>query len=234
MNNERANILGRIREALTLSAPRPGQHELTPASSEQHHRPEGGEFKAWLPVVGPSEADRIALFAKNSEALKTEFIKVETSDEMLDALQTVARREGWKRIASHHSPLNDAMAPSIVPDTGSLLWVDESYDVDALEACEVGISGCDLLVAQTGSIVVSAASAGGRAISILPPHHVVLATASQLVADMPDAFARLAETYPQGYPSFLSFITGPSRTGDIERILVLGAHGPKKLTVILQ
>jgi L-lactate dehydrogenase complex protein LldG len=65
----------------------------------------------------------------------------------------------------------------------------------------------------------------------LPPHHVVLARKEQLLRDLPAAFELLKKKYSANYPSMISFITGPSRTGDIERILVLGAHGPKKLTI---
>jgi L-lactate dehydrogenase complex protein LldG len=89
------------------------------------------------------------------------------------------------------------------------------------------------LIAQTGSVLVTGRSAGGRALSVLPPHHVVLARKSQLLADLPDAFALLKQKYAPDYPSFISIITGPSRTGDIERILVLGAHGPKRLTIFI-
>jgi L-lactate dehydrogenase complex protein LldG len=89
------------------------------------------------------------------------------------------------------------------------------------------------LIAQTGSICVTARSSGGRTLSILPPHHIVLAQRSQVIPDLSAAYERLAEKHGGRYPSFISFITGPSRTGDIERILVLGAHGPKKLTVLL-
>ena len=93
-------------------------------------------------------------------------------------------------------------------------------------------SANNALVAQTGSVLVTSRSAGGRALSVLPPHHVVLARREQLVADLPAAFALLKRKYAESYPSMISFITGPSRTGDIERILVLGAHGPKKLTIL--
>ena len=82
-------------------------------------------------------------------------------------------------------------------------------------------------------MLVTARSAGGRALSVLPPHHVVLARREQLLADLPAAFELLQRNYATSYPSFISFITGQSRTGDIERILVLGAHGPKKLTIVL-
>jgi L-lactate dehydrogenase complex protein LldG len=101
-----------------------------------------------------------------------------------------------------------------------------------MEQCDAGISECEALVAQTGSVLVTGRSSGGRALSVLPPHHVVLARRDQLIADLPAAFALLEQRYAAGYPSFISFITGPSRTGDIERILVLGAHGPKALTIL--
>ena len=108
---------------------------------------------------------------------------------------------------------------------------DNGYQAGDLENCDVGITQCDALVAQTGSVLLTGASAGGRALSVLPPHHVVLARREQLVADLPESFALLKQKYSANYPSFISLITGPSRTGDIERILVLGAHGPRKLTI---
>ena len=81
--------------------------------------------------------------------------------------------------------------------------------------------------------MVSNRSAGGRALSVLPPHHIVIARRSQMVPDLAAAFQFARQTYAPDWPSFLSLITGPSRTGDIERILVLGAHGPKRLTIFL-
>jgi L-lactate dehydrogenase complex protein LldG len=68
---------------------------------------------------------------------------------------------------------------------------------------------------------------------VLPPHHVVIARRGQLRPDLTAGFSLLRQKYAPDYPSFISFITGPSRTGDIERILVLGAHGPKRLTILL-
>jgi L-lactate dehydrogenase complex protein LldG len=100
-----------------------------------------------------------------------------------------------------------------------------------LEKCDAGVSECDALIAQTGTVLVTSKTAGGRALSCLPPHHVVIARREQMVADLPAAFALIKAKHGANYPSMISLITGPSRTGDIERILVLGAHGPKKLTI---
>jgi L-lactate dehydrogenase complex protein LldG len=89
-------------------------------------------------------------------------------------------------------------------------------------------------VAQTGSIFVSTRSAGGRALSVLPPVHLVLARRDQLVPDLPAAFARLRQRHGGRWPSAVTMITGPSRTADIEKILVMGAHGPKRLVVYFE
>jgi L-lactate dehydrogenase complex protein LldG len=148
---------------------------------------------------------------------------------MTSALLDLRHSESWTKIATHSGDLTDfACAKLDLP----LCRTDGGYDVHELESCSVGITECDALVAQTGSVLVTSRSAGGRALSVLPPHHVVLARREQLLGDLPDAFALLKQKYGSNYPSFISFITGPSRTGDIERILVLGAHGPKKLTII--
>jgi L-lactate dehydrogenase complex protein LldG len=97
----------------------------------------------------------------------------------------------------------------------------------------VGITSCVSIIAQFGAILVSSETSGGRALSILPPAHVVIARADQLVPDLATCIEQVNLQNGGKMPSMLSFITGPSRTGDIERILVLGAHGPKELYLIL-
>jgi L-lactate dehydrogenase complex protein LldG len=110
---------------------------------------------------------------------------------------------------------------------------DASFDKRRLEGCDAGITSCEAIVAQLGSILVSSASSGGRALSILPPAHIVVARVDQVVPDLAAALEQARERHGDRMPGMLSFITGPSRTGDIERILVLGAHGPKELHLVL-
>ena len=88
-------------------------------------------------------------------------------------------------------------------------------------------------MARTGSVLVSAGSASGRRLSIYPDQHLVLARASQIVPDIGDALKRLQDGYDNKLPSMISLTTGPSRTADIEKTLVLGAHGPRRLTLFL-
>ena len=107
-----------------------------------------------------------------------------------------------------------------------------STDTEFLNA-DVGITYCEALVARNGSVLVSNGTAAGRRLSIYPHIHIVIAYTSQLVLDLKDGFKLLKEKYPESMPSMVSNITGPSRTADIEKTLVLGAHGPKELYVFL-
>ncbi len=185
-------------------------------------------MRQWLPAVGESFEERLQLFKTNAANLKADFQLAGSRDELLGKLRALRDGERWTKIGTHSGELTGSVCSELkLP----VCRTDNRYAAAELETCSVGITQCDALVAQTGSILVTSRSAGGRALSVLPPHHVVLAHRSQLVRDLPEAFELLKTTYAPNYPSFISFITGPSRTGDIERILVLGAHGPKKLTI---
>ncbi len=225
MSGDRTAILGRIREALRVPAPR--HHEKPPAPATTVTAP----FREWLPPVGPSHGDRVAVFARLSDVLKTEFIDCPDLAAAAQHLAQLAETNGWQKLALHPGALTDAVAKSLPI---AQLRIDGDYDKNALEACDAGLTECECLVAQTGSVCVTTRSSGGRALSVLPPHHIAIASRAQLLPDLTAAYELLAQKYAaSGYPSFMCFIGGPSRTGDIERILVLGAHGPKKLTVLL-
>jgi len=255
--SEKEKIIARIREALAVRAPLPNAHDHGtvrvgavgtprptrsagevgrgvptaphPTTAQSNAHP-SSQARAWLPLVGDSFEARLALFQKNSVDLKSAFQLVDGQDHLTRSLCSLRDAEGWKKVATHSGELtNEAVRVLERP----VCRTDRAYDVAELESCDVGITECDALIAQTGSVLVTTRSAGGRALSVLPPHHIVLARREQLIADLPEAFALLKKKYGADYPSFISFITGPSRTGDIERILVLGAHGPKKLTIFL-
>jgi L-lactate dehydrogenase complex protein LldG len=226
--SDREAIFARIRDGLRVTAPRPGVHDHPSLTSARHA---ADDARDWLPPPGESPDEWLALFATNSAELRTQFLVCGDESAAQGALAALAAAEGWRRVATHEG----ALAPAAAAATGSVtLTVCRGTDVNELERCDAGITECDALIAQTGSVLLTARSGGGRALSVLPPHHVVLARREQLLPDLPAAFALLHKKYgPAGWPGMMTFITGPSRTGDIERILVLGAHGPKKLTVIL-
>lgn len=102
---------------------------------------------------------------------------------------------------------------------------------DRLFAAEIGITGVDYLIAETGSLVVLAAPEQPRSLSLLPPVHIAVAEPRQIVPDLFDLFERLGPE-PR-LPSGLTLITGPSKTGDIELKLVTGVHGPGEVHLVL-
>lgn len=108
---------------------------------------------------------------------------------------------------------------------------------DVFFRADLGLTGATHLVAETGSVILAAAPPQPRSVSLLPPVHVVLARADQILADLFDLFTRYGQpgrdTSASNLPSCLSIITGPSKTGDIELKLVTGVHGPGEVHVIL-
>jgi L-lactate dehydrogenase complex protein LldG len=250
-------ILARVREALRQPAALPHGLRVAEASGP----PAGGGLlpilpaeaaRPWLPDGGGSPEERIAALAENLGRLRAGFERVGSPDAACERIAELCLERNWRRLAGHRHPLVDRVldrAGSLAER--SILRVEEGrstdspgdpqvaeprgdrFDKDALEACDVGITACEAIVSQTGSVLVASGTGGGRSLSVLPHAHVVVATADQVVATLADALEMVRPRHGGRLPSMLSFITGPSRTGDIERILVLGAHGPRELVVVL-
>jgi L-lactate dehydrogenase complex protein LldG len=232
--NTRDSILARVREALRGGSSSSSLAKATTdedvAEGEAQLAAGSSQVRQFLPKVPDDFAGQVALFAERSDSLKTEFLACPDEAAARAQLKLLSDREGWESIAF---PVDSEIRGLLDDVSIAKLEVSRSTVKTDLEKVSAGITGCDALIAQTGSVLLTAKSGGGRALSVLPVHHVVVATSSQLVADLPAAFELLQKKYAPDFPSFMTFITGPSRTGDIERVLVLGAHGPRKLTVIL-
>ena len=123
------------------------------------------------------------------------------------------------------------------PAMQALLWAAGvaflADEVNFIEQADLGLTSCEALVARTGSVLVSAATASGRRLSIYPDQHLVLARPSQVVAEIGEALRVVQARYGRRLPSMVSLTSGPSRTADIEKTLVLGAHGPRRLALFL-
>lgn len=111
-------------------------------------------------------------------------------------------------------------------------WASRANCADPREA-DVTLTGCDALVAETGSIVVLSGLVESRHSTLVAPIHIVVGSEQQLVADMDAVFEKFADRLrPGASAATLTFISGPSRTADIEKTLVTGVHGPKKLVFV--
>jgi L-lactate dehydrogenase complex protein LldG len=164
------------------------------------------------------------LFAEQLSLVAGKFIFCEDEIQFIENLLLFADEKSWRKIYCWESPLQEILSRYEFPFY--------STDTDFLQA-EVGITLCESLIARNGSVLVSNGNNAGRRLSIYPHNHIVLAYTSQLVMDLKDGFKLLKDKYGSDLPSMICNITGPSRTADIEKTLVLGAHGPKELIVFL-
>ncbi len=111
-------------------------------------------------------------------------------------------------------------------------WAARATCQDPREA-DVALTGCDAIIAETGTLAVFSGPVEGRLSTLTAPTHVILGSEAQLAPDMETVFERFADRLkPGASPASLMFITGPSRTTDIEKTLVLGVHGPKKVVFV--
>lgn len=173
----------------------------------------------------PEYSDHLdILFAEQFSAVSGNFVFCEDEIQLIENLLLLAEKKNLRKIYVWEEELQELLNNYEFPMY--------STDTDFLNA-DVGITLCESLIARNGSILVSNGSKAGRRLSIYPHIHIVIAYTSQLVLDLKDAFKKLKEKYPDVLPSMISNITGPSRTADIEKTLVLGAHGPKELYVFL-
>ena len=201
----RENILNKIRQALKQSVPVP-----FPQAEE-----EGSVF---TPLQQEIEIE----FAENFTKLQGRFSFAGGLDELVIQLQTLIQARGWQAIYCREEVLVSTLQQH---------GFTQTFTTD-LALCDASITTCEQLIARTGSIVMSAAQQSGRTVSVYAPVHICIAYTSQLVYDIKDALQNVTQKYPQ-LPSLITLATGPSRTADIEKTLVVGVHGPKEVFCFL-
>ena len=173
-------------------------------------------------VYQPSREDLTVAFAEEFSRLLGKFVYCASETELIQSLQVLAQQQGWKSLYCREDEL-------IQKFEGTPL-VTQKKD---LLSCDASITGCEFLVARTGSIVLSSAQQSGRITSVYAPIHLCIGYTHQLVYDVKDALQGLRDKYQGKIPSMINFATGPSRTADIEKTLVTGVHGPKEVYVFL-
>lgn len=176
------------------------------------------------PIYKANEEIPEILFAEQLTAVSGNFIYCESGIEFIENILQLADKYKWRKIYCWEPELQDLLAEYEFP----FYQTDKDF-----ELAEVGITLCEALIARNGSVMVSNQNTAGRRLSIFPHHHIVIARTGQMVMDLKDAFKLIKNKYGNQIPTMISTITGPSRTADIEKTLVLGAHGPKELFVFL-
>jgi L-lactate dehydrogenase complex protein LldG len=200
------NILKKIRKALSHSTPLP-----FPQS-------EGNQ-----PVFPPLQQEIEVEFAEQFTRLQGKFIFCINQQELAFQLSSLVKKQNWEKVFCVEDKL-------IAPVSSQ---ISERIVKTELAGCDVSITGCEFLVARTGTIVMSSAQTSGRTTSVYAPIHICIAYTKQLVYDLKDALQAAKNKYGNNLPSLITFATGPSRTADIEKTLVVGVHGPKEVYLFL-
>jgi len=199
----RNNILKKIKQALGTPVPLPFEKE-----NRKEFFPKNDELEL--------------LFAENFCALQGRFSFCADEQELAKQLATLLVTRNWNAIYINEQKLKTQLTEAGLNFGAATTLAD----------CNAAITSCELLVARTGSIILSSGK-NGRTSSVYAPVHICIAYTSQLVFDIKDGLEALQQKYTANFPSLISFASGPSRTADIEKTLVTGVHGPKEVFCFL-
>ena len=169
-------------------------------------------------------------FSVNAKAASAELWRVKDMAEARERLEGLMEELGVKKTG--------AVGGEELPALGHLydeladsweLYTDKFDIARQAPQADLGISVAEFGVGETGSVCVDTYAFESRVVGMLPPVHVVFLDPAYMVKDVEKAFEVIAKVYKEGY---MGFITGPSRTADIERVLSLGVHGPSRFIVM--
>lgn len=175
--------------------------------------------------------DLAARFTETLTGLNGEVIRAASADEALDRLGDVLHGLGAARVVANDEP--PLAGVDLAARWPGITWhVVGRTEGDLRTFCanaDAGVTGADVALAETGSVIISSGPGRGRMASLLPPVHIALVAAERLTSDILTwAAARSGDL-----PANLTVISGPSKTADIEQTLAIGMHGPKRMIVIL-
>ncbi len=174
------------------------------------------------PIFIPTEKEMAIEFAQKFTELLGKFVYCADEQELIGQLNALIIAKGWNKIYSNEAAWLDKM----------IALKFDPVTTDDLTDCDAAITLCSHLVARTGTIVLTSKDLSGRTSSVYAPIHICIAYADQLVYDISDSLVNFKD-HPETFPSMISFATGPSRTADIEKTLVVGIHGPKEVYCFL-
>ena len=176
-------------------------------------------------TIYPDLTDTLdVVFAQELVRAAGKFVYSESDDEFLGVLKSFILEKDWPLLFCLDPILQNTLKQAGIPF--------ESAPEKIIDA-RIGITRCESLIARQGSVMVSSSLNSGRKIIAFPEIHLVVGYTSQLVVEIKDALKLIRRKYGEDYPSMVSLITGPSRTADIEKTLVMGAHGPREFYVFL-
>ncbi len=203
----REKVLKKIRKALT-----------TKSASEV------GDLDLESEIFISSEEPLEIQFAQNFSTLNGKFVFCENEAEFIENFEFFIKDNSWKNIFCLESSIKEILTK------GNIKFSDKEEE---FMSTDIGVTLCECLIARTGSIMITSKQTSGRRLPIYSNYHIVIAYTSQLLYNIKDGLKFIRDKYGSSIPSMITTISGPSKTADIEKTLVQGAHGPKEVFVFL-
>ncbi|MBA4409209.1 MAG: LUD domain-containing protein [Bacteroidota bacterium] len=175
------------------------------------------------PIYHPLSQSNELEFKSNLEIVGGQVMLCKTKSEIVDQIASICQEKSQNRVFCTDPVLQKLLTGNIEFDS----------DENSFTELNIGVTCCEFLVAHLGSVLISSAQISGRRLNVFPETHIVVAHQSQLTNYLDQALEKLQYKYKNELPSLISNITGPSRTADIEKTLVMGMHGPKSLIVLI-
>ncbi len=204
-SSAKKNILKKIKQALATPVPVPFPENM-PAQ-----------------IFKTPQQDLEIEFAEHFTALQGKFSFCFNTTELINQLEILFTARDWNNIFIK----DDVLQQTLISAGSKTIYTNN------LSTCDAAITGCEYLIARTGSILLSSAQQSGRTVSVYAPVHICVAYTNQLIYDIEDGLHLMKKKYHQQLPSLITFASGPSRTADIEKTLVTGVHGPKEVFCFL-
>jgi L-lactate dehydrogenase complex protein LldG len=233
MTSSRDTVLGRVRQALGKTGADPAAMADAQAYLDAHAR---GPVPAF-------DADRVLRFIRRAGDMESTVARVSHRDEIAAAV--AAYLDALELAPTLVAPLGTQLSSQLSspsphrgvcwPEFADLDWAQAGLSVEARPTVgddRLGISGVFCAIAETGTLVVLSGADTPTATTLLPDTHVAIVSANRIVDTMEDAFA-LIRKERSSVPRAINMISGPSRTGDIEQTIVLGAHGPFRVHILV-
>lgn len=220
MSSSREAILARVRKATAGQASERGELEARLRQPKHNTLPKRGQVPA---------RDRLDLFKAQAEAVNATVALLASEDDIPEASATYLKQ--------HNLPNRLRLAPS--PSLEGLSWSEKAPLIELSAGPSDGSDEVSLVpavgaVAETGTLILTSDPERPITLNFLPETHLVTVKASEIVATYEEVWQGLRERYGSGsMPRTVNMVTGPSRTGDIEQKIQLGAHGPRRLHILI-
>lgn len=172
-------------------------------------------------------AGKLALFIEKAEGVQATVARVPSAKDVPGEVARYLRDNN----------LPAALRMGDDPRLSAMPWKDTALDVTSGRSNGLDLSGithAETAIAETGTLAILSGHENPTTLNFLPDNHIVVLHAADLVADLESVWVRVRKKFGKGeMPRTVNFVTGPSRSGDIEQTILLGAHGPRALHIVI-